>query len=73
MTNKLNTENLIKVLQALGFKKYQAGKEIYFLPIAGKIKPMTKIKLKTLEALFEVKEDKPKEPIKPKTKKVNKK
>lgn len=69
----IKQETIIKVLQALGFKKYQAGKEIYFLPVAGKIKPMTKIKYKNIEALFGVDEPKDKKVKKvKKTKKTEK-
>ena len=57
--------NLIKLMNHLGFKKYQAGKEVYFLPIAGKIKPMSKIKLDSL--LNVISEPKPETPKKIKT------
>ena len=44
------------ILEHIGFKQYRAGDEIYFLPVAGKIKPMTKIKLDTLLKLTESKD-----------------
>jgi len=54
----MKQEQVIKIMEAMGYKKYQSGKEVYFLPVMHKIKPMTKVKLEKVMEIFDVKEEK---------------